>query len=508
MAIQRKIEIGWQTRARARAIMAWLQKEATPNRSVFLLLAAAFVAFSPSLGASFHLDDDSFLSDSVVTSPSGWWRVWRPLQTRPLTYFTFWLNYQLGGSNAVGYHAFNLGLHLIVVWLLFQVLSRIIGDKAALIAAALCALHPIQTEPVVYVFERATLLSTMFCLLSMRSWLDTQYGPAAGWFTLALLSKEECVAFPLFLLLLRPVVVPAAGMLCLSLAAGLRVLLALRILNVRGAGASAGMSSLDYFSTQGTVILRYFRLLFAPYGFSCDPDIPIVRDWRAWLAWAGIIAAAAILWRVHRNAKWLVGGLVLLLPSSSIFPAEDLAADRRLYLPMVAFAALGGLILTHLKQRLIMVPLALGLAALSFARAAVWSNERALWAEAMERAPKKLRPRIMLARASDLDQALSVLDGAHEIAPTDPRPPLEKGLRLMQAGMPDLASIQFEHALALAPNDVMALNNHGAALAAMGNTDGAIEEFRHALRVDPCWASARANLARLGVTHPIDCPSR
>jgi Flp pilus assembly protein TadD len=77
----------------------------------------------------------------------------------------------------------------------------------------------------------------------------------------------------------------------------------------------------------------------------------------------------------------------------------------------------------------------------------------------------------------------------------------------MQAGMPDLASIQFEHALALAPNDVMALNNQGAALAALGNTDGAIEAFRHALRIDPCWTSARANLLRMGVMYPIDCPS-
>ena len=103
----------------------WLQREAAANGPLFLLLAATFAAFSPSLGASFHLDDFSFLSDSVVTSPSGWWRVWRPLQTRPLTYFTFWLNYQLGGDSAFGYHAFNLGLHLIVVWLLFLAVGLI-----------------------------------------------------------------------------------------------------------------------------------------------------------------------------------------------------------------------------------------------------------------------------------------------------------------------------------------------------------------------------------------------
>src|SRR3974390_2074742 len=135
MAIPTRMEIAGQTRGRGHGIRAWLPKEAVTHGPLFLVLAATFAALSSSLGASFHLDDFSFLSDSVVTSPSGWWRVWRPLQTRPLTYFTFWLNYQLGGDSPFGYHAFTLRLPLIVVWLLFQVLSRAIGDKGGLIAA-------------------------------------------------------------------------------------------------------------------------------------------------------------------------------------------------------------------------------------------------------------------------------------------------------------------------------------------------------------------------------------
>jgi tetratricopeptide (TPR) repeat protein len=196
------------------------------------------------------------------------------------------------------------------------------------------------------------------------------------------------------------------------------------------------------------------------------------------------------------------------LPSSSIFPAEDIAADRRLYLPLVAFAALAGLILAHVNRRVLLLLPVAGLAVLSFFRAEVWSDERRLWAEAVERAPKKLRPRILLSRASELNEALSILDAAEKIAPTDPRPPLEKGLKLMRAEMPDRASSEFERALTLAPDDLMALNNYGAALAALGLNDGAIEAFRHALRVDPCWQSARVNLARLGVMYPVECSSR
>ncbi|MEO7652635.1 MAG: hypothetical protein ABIZ80_19420, partial [Bryobacteraceae bacterium] len=76
------------------------------------ILLLVLVAFGASVTAPFHFDDYAILSDPVLTSPSGWWKVWRIEQTRPLTYFTFWMNYQLGGRNPAGYHAVNLLLHL------------------------------------------------------------------------------------------------------------------------------------------------------------------------------------------------------------------------------------------------------------------------------------------------------------------------------------------------------------------------------------------------------------
>jgi protein O-mannosyl-transferase len=482
-----------------------VQRRAILGNPILLVLAGALVAFGAGLGGSFHLDDYTLFSDPAVTSPDGWWYVWHPLQTRPLTYFTFWLNYQLGGQNPIGYHAVDIGLHLLAIWLLYGTCVRLVGDKAALVAATVFAVHPIQTEAVQYVFARAILLATIFCLLSLRSWLDEKYWSAAGWFILALLSKEECAAFPLFLLLIRPAFLPAAGMLGLSLSAGGRVFLALKALHVTGAGATAGISPLAYLATQGIVILRYFRLLFVPYGFSFDPDIPVIRDWRAWLAWMVILAAAAVLWRWRRQGRWFAAGLVLLAPSSTIFPAQDLAADRRLYLPMIAFAILAGLLLSNVPRRLILIAAGLGLIAISFQRTLVWRTERTLWADAVERAPRKLRPRILLARASDRDQALEILDEAKAIAPNDPNPPLEKGLRLMEAKLPDLALAEFEQALALAPDDPKIVNNHGVALSQVGRREAAIEEFRRALRMDPCWSSARENLRLLGVSYPVAC---
>jgi hypothetical protein len=470
------------------------------------VLAAACLAFFPVIQAQFHLDDYTLFADVNVTSVSGWRHFWRLLQFRPLTYFTFWLNYQLSGSSPASYHVVNLALHLSAVRILYGILSGLIGQRTAIISAAVFALHPIQTEPISYIFERATLLATLFSLLCTRSWLNARYWQAAGCFVLALLSKEECVTLPVFLILLRQEIRPAIGLLGLSLAAGLQVFMQLKFLNVRGAGATAGVTPFDYLSTQGYVILRYFRLVIMPFGFSCDPEIPILHGWHAWLPWCAIVLVAAILiWRLHPYGKWLVGGLVLLLPSSSIFPAEDLAADRRLYLPMVALAPFIGLLLQRISREVIIVSLMLVLAAVSFRRAEVWSNERALWTEASERAPRKIRPRILLARMSDIPEAMTILDATARIAPNDPRPEIEKGLRLMQAGRADLALGQFERALAIKPNDLMALNDHATALAQLGQREPAIEEFRRVLAFDPCWTNARTNLARLGGPAPPNC---
>ena len=135
-------------------------------RDRLILTVAALVAFGASLGSTFHFDDYAIFADPALTSTSGWWQVWRPVQTRPLTYFTFWLNYQLGGRNPAGYHALNLALHLAAVLLLYDVLCRLLDRRAALVAAALFAVHPMQAEAVNYIWARGTLLMTVLCLLS------------------------------------------------------------------------------------------------------------------------------------------------------------------------------------------------------------------------------------------------------------------------------------------------------------------------------------------------------
>ena len=136
-------------------------------------------------------------------------------------------------------------------------------------------------------------------------------------------------------------------MFALAVAAGARVIWATAVIPGAVAGVQAGISPRKYFLMQGAVICRYLQLVVAPYGFTVDPDISI-GIWVAIAAWALLIGVTVWLMRSDRTcATWWIAGLILLIPSSSVFPAADLSADRRMYLPMFALSAAAALLLAR-----------------------------------------------------------------------------------------------------------------------------------------------------------------
>ncbi|MCS7026574.1 MAG: tetratricopeptide repeat protein [Bryobacteraceae bacterium] len=471
--------------------------------------ALAVVAFGGSLAAPFYLDDFALLQDPAVTSPGGWMDCLALTQTRPLTWLSFWLNYQLGGSQPSGYHAVNLGLHLANILVAHQALSGVIPRAVAFLAATVFALHPVQTEAVTYVFARASLIMTLLCLLALRAWLNQRPRLAAGWFALALMAKEECVTFPVVLALLdrstgrKGTSKPLLAMLGLSLLFGARVLWLSTITPGSGAGAQSGVSPLSYFSVQGLAILRYLRLLIWPQGFTIESPLSLQAAWWAWAPIALSIAIAARRFQGAGAGFWWLAGLLILAPSSSVLPASDLSADRRLYFALLAFAVVAGL---GLKKHPAWLTPALGvvLAALSFLESVTWRDPAALWRQALARAPHKVRPYIQLARLSPPSQALELISQAQAFAPADPLLASEKGRIYFESGEVALALNEFGRALALAPNDARMINNRGVALARLGQVAAARMDFERALQREPCFFDALWNLRKLGDTRSPD----
>ena len=477
-------------------------------REYILVAVAALAAYAGAAGGVFHFDDFSIFADPAITSSSGWYEVWQPMQTRPLTWFTFWLNHALGGDNPLGYHLFNFLAHLATALLLRLALWRLMPGPVGFMAALLFAVHPMASETVCYVFARSSLLATFFCVGALDAWGRKRHWEAAAWFAAALLAKEECAAFPIFLLALHVSVsrdkreLPAIqAMTAMAALAGLRVIYGLRFIGEGGGPYRAGIHPLDYFAMQGLMIPRYLARLIVPVNFSIDPDFPLALAPWGWLGWAAICGLVYLAYSRFDRARegfWFIGGLILLLPGSSVFPVADLSADRRMYLPMIAFSVAAAFLFQRVSK-IAFAAIVVLLAGLSIERTIVWRSGETLWAEAMNAAPDKLRPKIQLARALPPDAAIKLLNEAKKTNPDEPLVASELGRAYVAAGRASDALPEFGRALALRPNDARALSNRGAALLALGHKDTAKPDFEQALRADPCLFEARYQLRAMGV---------
>ncbi len=506
-------------------------------------LALVFAAFSPTLVSSFHFDDYYMLADPAVTSSWGWSEAFRLERTRPLTYLTLWANYAAGGEHPFSYHLVNLLLHAGAVFLAWQVFGRVVPASAAIIGAAVFALHPLQTEPVAYVFARATLLSTLLCLLCWRAWMDRKYWISAAYFAAALLAKEEAAAFPLFLagfedfhrrdtrLLNAPWRAPFATMLVACVAVAARLFYAASVTEGSGAAFDLGaITPATYLLTQGRVFWEYARLVFFPWGQNFDRDFPLSTGWdpATAAAWAVLLAVAVAGLKLVRRVPdlyWFLGGMALLAPTSSFVPLADLIAERRMYLPLLGFAAGTGVLLAKLDRdlrlragipnanrdqsgvstaRVRLGPIALAvviaLAVLTWQRSQVWHSEESLWRDTAAKSPGKVRPKLQLARALAAmgpayeAEQLRLLEEAAHVAPRDPDVTTEIGVYYLQHSDPERAREAFQKALGQGAQAPQAKANRGAALYLLGRRDEAISDFEEALTQDPCNFDARNNL--------------
>jgi hypothetical protein len=469
-------------------------------RDPLLVTLAALAAFGLSLSAPFHLDDHAIIAGAV------------PPSTRPLTWLLNWMQHRIAGDDPWSWHAVNIALHAATSLLAWRALARLLPARAALIAALVFAVHPVQSETVCYVYARSALLMTSLCMLALASWLAGRPWRAATLFALATLAKEECAAFPIALGMLSLASPRAlAAMLGIALAAGLRVAWIASSTPGSGAGAEAGIAPLDYLAAQGPVIAHYARMIVLPWGFSVEPSVATGGALRIVACWALVVAAAMWAlrrWSADRPPFWIALALVALAPSSSIFPAAEVVAYRRLYLPMIFVAAGAGLALTRMRPPVI-AALAVVLGALSLDRSNVWRSERALWTEAVAASPLNVRPRIHLARAVPPAEALPVLEAARRLAPDDPRVAAEMGRVHLESGNAAAALTEFGRAAALEPRNARAWLNRGVALLALGDAETAKGDFARALLIEPCLDEARRRLERLGAAAPPPrgCPT-
>lgn len=215
-------------------------------------------------------------------------------------------------------------------------------------------------------------------------------------------------------------------------------------------GARAAWFSFERFSFQGVAILRYLWLLLVPIGYTPDPAIR-TGPWQASLAWGAIavfflLALSGV--RGRRPGFYLLAGLLLLLPSTTIIGGAELAADRRMYLSMLFLGPLLGLLLQRADARLL-YSLAVIWCGASFLQTRLWQNPQALWMEAARLSPDAVLAKRQLAALLPARQAVELLDEAVRLRPDDPAIRSDIGIAYLRAGDQVQAVQAFDSALAI-----------------------------------------------------------
>ena|SRR3984957_9543273 len=162
-----------------------------------VVIGGVFAVYSPALNFQFILDDHRFVSDPRLQSPGHVWEyftsyVWAQVRGGPLCFyrplFVLWLrlNFILCGSSPWGWHVLSIIKHTLVAILLGFLAWKLLRDRvAALIAGALFALHPAQTESVAWVtvpdpLMSAAILGTLLLYLMYQQGLSRQNQPLAA----------------------------------------------------------------------------------------------------------------------------------------------------------------------------------------------------------------------------------------------------------------------------------------------------------------------------------------
>jgi hypothetical protein len=171
--------------------------------------------------------------------------------------------------------------------------------------------------------------------------------------------------------------------------------------------ASAGFRLQDfkwyeYFFTQWRVWWLYVALLFFPIRQNADYDLAISRspfDYGAILALTGIVLIVAAAWRFRHRYPLFVFGLALcalfLAPTSSVVPIKDVAAERRLYIPMLGFifVLLEWVSVSRFKlyRPAVLGCILLVAAMLTYERNKVWSGTVPFWGDVVAKSPDRVR---------------------------------------------------------------------------------------------------------------------
>jgi Flp pilus assembly protein TadD len=513
-----------------------------------VVVAAGLLAYHNSFTGPFIFDDAMSIQENATIRHL--WPIWQTLspphtggatvEGRPLINLSFAINYALGGYHVWGYHALNLTIHILAALTLFGIVRRTLrqprfngrfdttADELALAVAVLWVVHPLQTESVTYIVQRAESLMGLFYLLTLycfiravesprpREW----YGLCVGACVLGMASKEVMASAPLLVMLYDRTFVSGSfreawrrRWKLYVMLAGTWMLLGYLMFftgSYSNAVANARLQAVSrwpYLLTEPGVVTHYLRLTVWPDSLCLDYyGWPMAQTWTSILPPALVMAIllGATVWAWRTNSAWGVVGawfFLILAPTSSFIPTDSPAYEHRMYLPLAAVIVAGVMGIHEWAGRrtlLVVMALAVGLGVLTVRRNEDYRSNMTIWSDTVAKWPQNARAHNRLGAelglAGRVSEAIAHCEEAVRLKPDYADARFNLANALSQAGRTEEAIGQYELALRLDPGRAWAHFNLAVGLAGAGRASEAIEQYEQAIRLKSDYADAHNNL--------------
>jgi protein O-mannosyl-transferase len=329
----------------------------------------------------FVYDDVPLIRDNARVHSLANWRdlltlpYWPPPYAqdlyRPIAVTLLAIEYALGGGSPIVFRLASYILYAACTVGVYLLASRLLSRRAALLATALFAAHPVHVEAVALGVNQGELVVGLIAVVMVRIYLDgrragrittRRWAALCGLFAAAALTKENAFILPaillaaeLFLMDEGPWRERAAklfgGYAALAAAGALLIVIRRIVLSGNVAGATptmaiAGLGLSGRMFTMLQIVPQWARLLMWPERLQADfapTDFPMPSSVgpTELLGLGLIIATFAMIIYARRRAPVLSFGLawcvIALLPVSNIVPTSIMLAERTLFLPSVGF---------------------------------------------------------------------------------------------------------------------------------------------------------------------------
>jgi tetratricopeptide (TPR) repeat protein len=466
---------------------------------------------------------------------------------RPLVNLSLALNYALSGTRVESYHLANVAIHLLAGLTLFGVVRRTRPRAeqscfVALVVALLWTLHPLQTESVTYVIQRAESMMGLFYLLTLYCFIRGADGSPARrvWLSLSVIccflgmaTKEVMASAPVIVFLYdRTFLSGSFGeawrrrrQWYLALAATW-IPLGWLVLGTGGdrggtSGFGLGVSWWTYAGTQFPAIVHYLRLAIWPrplvFYYPVQWSQPLGLELPCLLAVLALVGGSLGAFfggefvqpesggdRVGARAFGFLGlwFFAILAPTSLVPGMSQTLAEHRMYLalaPVIIAGVLAAQAWIGNRVLCLFLAVAVGFGIMTARRNLNYRNDLTLWSDTVAKSPGSPYVQsnlgLVLASAGRLPEAIAHFKQALQLNPSYAEAQNNLGLALAGTGDLPEAVVHYQKALQLKPAYPEAHSNLGVALADLGRYDEAIQHFVAALKLTPNYADARNDLA-------------